>query len=109
MNKIAKFFRPYWPQLAGGLICMLGVTAVNTSMPYIFGKEIVDKILIAGQGASRLNLLVAGMLLLYLFKGIVFYGQNYLMAFVANKTIVDLRSKVYEHLQDFMSPCAQAI
>lgn len=79
---------------------MLLVAAINTSVPYIFGKEVVDKILIAGGGTSKLNLLAGGIILLYFVKGLVFYGQNYLMAFVANRTVADLRTRVYSHLQD---------
>ena len=100
MKRVLEFVRPYWPQLAGGLVCMLLVAAINTSVPYIFGKEVVDKILIAGGGTSKLNLLAGGIILLYFVKGLVFYGQNYLMAFVANRTVADLRTRVYSHLQD---------
>jgi subfamily B ATP-binding cassette protein MsbA len=78
---------------------MLAVTIVNISVPYFFGKEVVDKILISGQGQAKLNLLVVGIVGLYFLKGIFFYGQNYLMAFVANRTIADLRAKTYQHLQ----------
>lgn len=100
MKIVSDQIRPYWPQLLGGLLCMLVVAAINTSVPYIFGKEVVDKILIGGHSHSMLNLLVAGIVGLYLLKGIFFYGQNYLMAFVANRTIADLRAKIYEHLQN---------
>ena len=65
MKRVLEFVRPYWPQLAGGLVCMLLVAAINTSVPYIFGKEVVDKILIAGGGTSKLNLLAGGIILLY--------------------------------------------
>ncbi len=99
MKIVVEHIRSYWSQLIGGLLCMLAVTIVNISVPYFFGKEVVDKILISGQGQAKLNLLVVGIVGLYFLKGIFFYGQNYLMAFVANRTIADLRAKTYQHLQ----------
>lgn len=99
MKVVLKKIRSYWAQLLTGLFCMLIVAGINTSVPYIFGKEVVDKVLIGGHSHWKFNLLVAGIMGLYLMKGIFSYGQNYLMAFVANRTIADLRAKIYGHLQ----------
>ncbi len=36
-------------------------------------------------------------LLLFLIKGMFVYGQVYLMAYVGQKVVYDLRSKMYRH------------
>ncbi len=41
-------------------------------------------------------LLIVG---LYLLKGIFFYGQSYLMNYVGQRIVADLREKLYHHLQ----------
>jgi subfamily B ATP-binding cassette protein MsbA len=46
-----------------------------------------------------LLLLPVAIILLSLFKGIFFYGQAYLMNFVGLKIVLDIRQKLYNHLQ----------
>jgi subfamily B ATP-binding cassette protein MsbA len=46
-----------------------------------------------------LLLLPVAIILLSLAKGIFFYGQAYLMNFVGLKTVLDIRQKLYGHLQ----------
>jgi len=60
---------------------------------YIF-KVIED------QNMQQLNLAALGMIGLFFGKGIFVYGQEYLAYYVVHRIIVDLRNRLYEHLQE---------
>lgn len=62
-------------------------------------KPVVDRIFVE-QDARMLGLLPLAVLLVSIGKGLADYGQAYLMAWVGQKVITDLREKVYHHLQD---------
>jgi subfamily B ATP-binding cassette protein MsbA len=46
-----------------------------------------------------LFLLPVAIVLLFLFKGIFYYGQAYFMNYVGLKIVADVREKLYNHLQ----------
>lgn len=96
-RKLFKFLKPYFPQILGATLCTAAVTGFTLLIAPLAGlvfKTIGDKNL------SLLNLSALGMIFLFLFKGIFAYGQEYLSYFVVHRVIVDLRDKLYEHLQD---------
>lgn len=54
---------------------------------------------IGEKNLTLLNLSAASIIGLYVLKGVFTYGQEYISYFVANRVIVDLRVKLYKHLQ----------
>ena len=46
-----------------------------------------------------LHLLPVGIVLLFLFKGLFSYGSVYLISFVGQSVVADLRQRLYDHLQ----------
>jgi len=95
--RLLSFIRPYIPQIIGAALCTAFVTASTLLIAPLAGhvfKVIEDKNIL------MLNLSALGMIGLFLIKGVFVYGQEYLSYFVAHRLIVDLRNKLYEHLQD---------
>lgn len=95
--KLLKHLKPYIPQVIGATICTVLVAGCTLMIAplagYIF-KVIEEKEI------SMLNWAAFGMIGLFFLKGIFTYGQEYLSYFVVHRIIVDLRNRVYEHLQD---------
>jgi subfamily B ATP-binding cassette protein MsbA len=95
--RLLRFIKPYLPQIIGASLCTALITGCTLLIAplsgYIF-KVIEDK------NIFWLNLSALGMVGLFLVKGVFAYGQEYLSYFVAHRVIVDLRNKLYEHLQD---------
>jgi len=61
-------------------------------------KNIVDDVLI-NKEASTLNLLAIGIITLYVLKAIFGYGHMYLMTWVGQKVVIDIRLELYDHTQ----------
>jgi len=96
-RRLLKFVKPYIPQLIGATLCTAAVTAATLLIAPLAGH--IFKI-IENKDVFWLNLSALAMIGLFVFKGIFTYGQEYLSYFIVHRVIVDLRNKLYEHLQD---------
>lgn len=96
-GKLFKFVKPYFPQIVGTSLCtaiVTGFTLLIAPLAGLIFQTIGDKNL------GQLNLYAFAMVLLFVGKGLFVYGQEYFSYFVVHRVIVDLRNRLYEHLQD---------
>lgn len=96
-KRLLSFVTPYKKRLIIAVICMAFSGASNVVVPWLI-KDVIDKVL-ANKDIATLNLIVVGILVLFLFRGVFFFGQKYLMSYVGQKIVNDLREKLYRHLQ----------
>lgn len=95
--RLLAFIRPYIPRLILAVICILMAASANLYIPWIL-KEVIDKVL-ADKDLLTLNIIAGGIVVVFLLRGIFFYGQTYLMAYIGQRIIIDIRSAVYRHFQ----------
>ena len=95
--RLLKYLKPYWPKLVFAMIFMALVASTNGLTAYIV-KPVLDNIFFE-KNAFMLNVIPFGVILLYLLKGIFDYFQAYLMGFVGQKVITDLRDEIFNALQ----------
>jgi len=95
--RLLKFVTPYSRAIVGAMLCTVIVTGATLLIAPLAGQ--IFKI-IEEKNMTMLNFLALGMIGLYFVKGLAQYGQDYFSNFVAHRVIVDLRNRVYEHLQD---------
>ena len=95
--RLLAFVRPYIPRLCVAIVCILLAAAANLVVPWEI-KDVIDKVLI-NKDVHALHLIAVGILVVYFLRGIFFYGQTYLMAYIAQKVIIDIRENAYRHLQ----------
>ena len=69
----------------------------NLYLPWIF-RDMIDKVLNA-KDYYMLNMISASIVVIFFLRGIFLYGQNYLMSFVGQHVIIDIRSEVFRKLQ----------
>ena len=58
----------------------------------------VDKVLM-NKDMMLLNLIAAGIVVVFLFRGIFYYGQSYLVSYIAQRVIIDVRELLYIKFQ----------
>ena len=85
------FIKPYKMRLVVAVICMALSGASDVVVPWLI-KDVIDKVL-ANKDIYTLNLIVIGILVLF------YFGQKYLMSFVGQKIVNDIRETLYRHLQ----------
>ena len=95
---LLAFVRPYALRMAGAFLAMLAVTALTLLTPFLV-KEAIDGPIAAGD-INALNELT--LLLLLAFSGLYLasMAQRYLLSWVGQKVLSDLRNALFRHLQD---------
>ena len=71
--------------------------ASNVVVPWLI-KDVIDKVL-ANKDIYTLNLIVIGILALFFARGFFYFGERYLMSYVGQKIVNDIREALYRHLQ----------
>ncbi|OUM99737.1 MAG: hypothetical protein BAA04_09025 [Firmicutes bacterium ZCTH02-B6] len=71
---------------------------IALAIPLLFGKGIIDYVLLEAREPRLLALVAIGAVGLIALKGLVVYAQTYSMNFVGQRLVTDLRARVYDHL-----------
>jgi len=95
--RLLSFVKPYWKKLTLALICMIIVAGLSAAFLWII-KDMVDKVLLA-KNMFMLSLITIFIIGIYFFQGLSDYGQKYLMHWIGQKVVFDIRNKLYSHLQ----------
>ncbi|MDY9921574.1 MAG: ABC transporter ATP-binding protein [Synergistota bacterium] len=96
-TRLLGYCKPYKIRLAAALACMILSSVFGIIPPWLI-KNIVDDVLI-NKEASTLNLLAIGIITLYIMKALFGYGHMYLMTWVGQKVVIDIRLELYDHTQ----------
>lgn len=96
--RIMKFIKPYIPRLILAGICTVLTSAANLYVPWIV-RDVIDKVFI-NNDSQLLNLIALGIVVIFFGRGITYYGQNYLMNYVGESVVIDIRGLVFKKLME---------
>ncbi len=96
-KRILKFVKPYWKKLLLAMIFMIGVAATSSALAFLI-KPALDGIFIE-KNYRMLKLMPLAIMIAYSLKGVFNFSQEYLMNYVGQKVIMDIRQTLYEHIQ----------
>ena len=96
-KRLLKYMRPYMKQFALAVICIIMAAAANLYLPWII-KDMIDKVL-ADKDMQMLYLICGGIVVVFLLRGIFFYGQSYLVSYIGQKVIIDVREVMFRKFQ----------
>lgn len=110
--KLLKFVLPYWFYLAGAMLCIVLLAVSTGAMAYLIGPAL--KFLFTNEGGDIIRLVppelinfdrtrmifVIPLLIIVVavVKGFSFFGQSYLMGYVGQHLILDIRQRLYRHI-----------
>ena len=92
------FVRPYQSRMVGAFMAMLAVTGLTLFTPYLV-KEAIDGPIADGD-IEALNEIVLLMLLAFSGLYLASMAQRFLLSWVGQKVLADLRSALFSHLQE---------
>ena len=95
-RRLLQFLVPYKGKLIIAITCMIILAACTAALAWAF-KPMLDEVL-SGKNMTYIYLMPLGIIGLYLIKGIAFYGQATLMAFIGQRIIFDIRNMIYNQL-----------
>ncbi len=96
-RRLAEYVLPYRLSLAGAMVSMLVVTAVNLVVP-IYTGQLIDR-LIATRDFGVLNRAAGVMLLLFAMHSVAMLAQVYQTYFLSHRTIADIRQDLFARIQ----------
>ena len=97
LERMLLLVKPHWRRLAIAMVCMLGVGASTAASAYLV-KPVLDDIFV-NKDVAMLRLLPIAVLIVIVVKGVCAWGNLYLMNFVGQRIITELRQQIYDHLQ----------
>ena len=95
--RLLKYIKPYVNRMVVAIICIILAASANLYVPWII-KDIIDEVL-ANKDMTMLNTIAGGIVVVFFLRAIFLYGQTYLMSYIGQKVIIDIRAAVYAQLQ----------
>ena len=92
-----KYVKPYILRGICAAICTAIAAGGTAYLPWII-KDMGDQVL-KEKNTEMLNYIVISIIVVFIIRGIAFYGQSYLMNYVGQRVIIDIRKAVFEKLQ----------
>ena len=91
-----SYVRPYWLHLVLAAICLLAISLLGLAMPWAV-KELVDQVVV-GQDLDQLNRIAILLVGIFVLRAGFGFAQTYLIAWVGERVVANLRREIYEHL-----------
>ena len=95
--RLLSYVRPYLIRITIAIICTMMAAGCNLYLPWII-KDVVDKVLV-DKDTVMLNYIAASIIIVFIVRGLFFYGQSYLMSWVGQKVVIDVRGDIFRKLQ----------
>lgn len=95
--RLLNYIRPYLPRLILAVLCTCLAAGCNLYLPWII-KDVVDKVLVQ-KDVRMLYLIAASIVVVFIIRGLFFYGQSYLMSWVGQRVVIDIRGAIFRKLQ----------
>jgi ABC-type multidrug transport system fused ATPase/permease subunit len=97
LRHLASLLRPYRARVAMMFVALLLATGAALAPPYLAGRAIDDGI--RGNDMNALTIIVIVFVVAALINWVATYAQTYLINWVGQRALQDLRIELFQHLQ----------
>ena len=98
LTRLYQVLQPYRKKLIFSMLAMIVVAGFNAAQAYMV-KPLLDEIFYE-KNKEWLILLPLALLTIFLIKGIFYFIYSYLLEWIGQCVIKDLRNRIYSHLND---------
>jgi len=96
--RLLRYLRPYvWPRFTVAVVCMVLYSSTNGVMPLLV-RGVFDDVFV-NRERWALNALPLLIVAVFLFRAAMSFGQSYLMEWIGQRIIADVRSRLNAHFQ----------
>lgn len=95
--RLLSYIRPYTKTILTAIFCIVVAAGSNLYVPWII-KDMIDKVL-AEKDMEMLNYISIGIVVVFLIRGIFYFGQSYLVSYVGQRVVIDIRGQLYRKFQ----------
>ena len=97
-KRLLVFLKPYIGRLSVAMVCMVILAATTAGMAWLL-QPALDHAL-SGEKPEYIYLIPLAVIALYVVKGGAYFGQAYLMGWIGQRVIYDLRNQIYTRLSE---------
>lgn len=97
-KRLLTYLKPYISRLLVAGLCMIGVACLTASLAFLV-KPALDGIFLE-RNRTMLLLIPLAVALVYVVKGFCDFGQYYLMAYIGQSVIKDIREQMFSKLEE---------
>lgn len=95
-RRLLTYLKPYKMRLFWAVVFM-GLTSAMISIQSYLVKPVLDKVLV-GKNKELLYLLPPALILVTAIKGAAWYARDYLLGYVGQRIVNDIRDRLYAHM-----------
>ena len=96
-KRLLVYLKPYSMRLVWAGVFMLMSSLMISAQSYLV-KPVIDKVII-GKDWHLGRFIPLALIIVSVLKGITWYGRDYLMGYVGQRIVNDIRDKLYAHVQ----------
>ena len=96
-KRLLTYMRPYIKKFVLAVVCIIFAAAANLYVPWII-KDMIDDVL-ADKNMALLNAICIGIVVIFFLRGIFYFGQSYLVSYIGQKVIIDVREVMFRKFQ----------
>ncbi len=96
-GRLFRYVRPYRVRLALGLFCLMLSSGIGLLLPLSIGWLV--NTVSTKASADLLNTVALALIVVFVLQMVFNYVQGYLITFVGERAVADLRIEIYTHLQ----------
>ena len=96
-KRLLSYMRPYVKKFALAIVCIILASSANLYVPWII-KDMIDDVL-ADKNMALLNAICIGIVIIFFLRGIFYFGQSYLVSYIGQKVIIDVREVMFRKFQ----------
>jgi subfamily B ATP-binding cassette protein MsbA len=93
---LMRFVRPYWKQMVVAALALTISSLIGLALPLAI-QRLVDSAFVQ-HDMSQLNMIALLLIGLFLIQAVIMYAQTYLLIFVAQRVVADIRLEIHKHL-----------
>lgn len=96
-KRLLSYLKPYKKLLILSVFFMILVSLSNLVVPWII-KDVIDQVL-ENKDLGMLYIIIAVILATFFIRALTTFGHRYLMGYIGQAVIMDIRNALYHHLQ----------
>lgn len=96
-GRLLSYLKPHWRRMALAILALLVSSGFGLVFPLVI-VNLLDSVTKA-KDFGPLNLLAGALVLIFLLQAAFSFAQSYLLTYVGERIVFDLRTSLYSHLQ----------
>ena len=97
-TRLFGYLKPYWKRMGLAILALIASSGFGLAFPLVIVR-LLDSVTKVGS-FGPLNMLAGVLVVIFLLQAAFSFVQSYLLAYIGERVVFDLRTSLYTHLQE---------